>query len=83
MSFSTVLQTCCRAYAEFSYGGSPLQLPYRLGITANWSPAANTTKYTALMRVVGANQAVYNNMNLYTTYCNSSTFVTLLSNRIS
>lgn len=30
MSFSTVLQTCCRAYAEFSYGGSPLQLPYRL-----------------------------------------------------
>ena len=40
-------------------------------ITANWSPAANTTKYTALMRVVGASQAVYNNMNLYTTYCNS------------
>lgn len=31
MSFLTDLQTCCRAYAEFSHDGSLLQLPYRLG----------------------------------------------------
>lgn len=31
MSFLTNLQNCCRAYAEFSYDGSSIQLPYRLG----------------------------------------------------
>lgn len=31
MSFLTTLNTCCEAYADFSYDGHSIQLPYRLG----------------------------------------------------
>lgn len=42
-------------------------------ITASWSAAVNMIKYTALMRQVGKDQAIYNATNLYTTYYTSRT----------